>query len=101
MEVHVPVDGLQLGSTVQVGEQPSPGVVLPSSQLSRPSLVRSPQAVRWQLVLEQAQPWFHRQVAEQACAMSVMFKPGSHCSLAMVMPSPQIVTQGAPLNGHS
>ena len=35
----------QLGSSWQVAEQPSKGTVLPSSQLSAPSLTLSPQTV--------------------------------------------------------
>jgi hypothetical protein len=44
-EVQVPVAELQFGSKWQAGEQPSFGLVFPSSQASEPSTLPSPQTV--------------------------------------------------------
>jgi hypothetical protein len=104
LEVQVPVAELQFGSAWQVGEQPSFGIVLPSSQPSVPSTFPSPHTVWWQLggLPLQAQPGFHLQVEEHASAMFAAWTPGSHCSIgASTMPSPQSGTQGAFAKGQT
>src|SRR6185436_7846174 len=89
--------GGHLGSAWHVPEQPSNGMVLPSSHPSRPSFLPSPHLVVWHSVdgfPVQLQPAAHRQLGAQAFSMSATLKAGSHCSPAITMPSPQMGTQG-------
>ena len=95
---------VQVGSFWQSEEQPSNGIVLPSSQPSRPSRTLSPQRVAWHAVGGEpthAQPLFQRHAVEQARFMSGTCTAGSHCSLPMTMPSPHSGTQGARVSGQT
>ena len=47
------------------------------------------------------QPRFQRHDAEHARFMLVTATAGSHCSLPMMMPSPQSGTQGARVSGQT
>jgi hypothetical protein len=80
---------LQSGSIWQSSEQPSKGMVLPSSQLSAPSTMPSPQMVGVQTLGLPLHLWpistLH--VGEQPSPATVF--PSSHCSGKATMPSPQ------------
>src|SRR5580765_4599979 len=91
-------------STVQVDEQPSPETLLLSSQASAPSFLPSPHLVAWHSVgglPVQAQPGAQRQFAVQALSMLAILTAGSHCSVPITMPSPQLGTQGALRSGQT
>ncbi len=96
--VHAPAAGapddvfgqLEAGSTWQVGEQPSPAVVLLSSHFSLPSMTPSPQiGMQGFPGTGQRQPVSTvRQSAEQPSPPTLF--PSSQASGAVRMPSPQM-----------
>ena len=84
-------------------EQPSNGMVLPSSHPSSPSFLPSPHLVEWHSVdgfPVQLHPAVQRQLSAQAFSMLATLKAGSHCSPAITMPSPHMGTQGTPRSGQ-
>src|SRR3954467_11051125 len=80
---------VQVGSVWQVDEQPSKGTALPSSQLSAPSFLASPQTVGVQTLgwPSHLKPTSNLQVAEQPSPAALL--PSSHCSEVPTMLSPQ------------
>ena len=104
-EVHRPVAAPQFGSAWQVGEQPSLGRVLPSSQPSEPSTLPSPHTVWWQLRRVAGAGPAGIQLAggrARLAPCSSPGTPGSHCSMgASTMPSPQSGTHGALVKGQA
>jgi hypothetical protein len=96
--VQAPVAELQFGSAWQLAEHPSNGVVLPSSQLSAPSLMPSPQVVCEHTLgePEHLYPISYFHVGEQPSPAAVL--PSSHSSEDATIPSPQIAIfwQGFP-----
>jgi hypothetical protein len=94
---------LQFGSKRQVGEQPSLGKVLPSSQASEPSTLPSPQTVGVQTLFcpelpVHLKPISSLQLAEQPSPLAVL--PSSHISPAVITPSPQAGLHGLPGTRH-
>src|SRR6478735_3182238 len=88
LDVQAPL-ALQLGSREQSAEQPSNGVVLPSSQLSAPSTTPLPHLASVHLLGMPSHflPSSTRQRSEQPSPGATL--PSSHCSLAATTPSPQ------------
>jgi hypothetical protein len=88
----------QLGSFRQIGEQPSNGVVLPSSHDSAPSCTPLPQMASVHTLGAPSHflPSSTRQRAEQPSPEATF--ESSHCSVAATRPSPQraMLRQGAP-----
>src|SRR5690606_13151325 len=88
----------QLGSATHTSEQPSKGTTLPSSQLSAPSMMLSPQTVGRQTPgsPSQVKPCSNLQRSEHPSPGSRL--PSSHCSDSAFTPSPHTATlrQGCP-----
>ena len=110
----------QLGSLVQVFEQPDPSpknrpfgplqpvgnvtLLVPQSQPSLPSFTPLPQTDAAQVLLPpaapvQVAPGSTRQIEEQPSPFVVL--PSSHASLPIFMPSPHAGTHGVPGTRHS
>src|SRR5688572_7551561 len=88
-EVQATPGAPQFGSRKQMGEQPSKGMLFPSSQASAPSFTRLPQTASVHTLGWPSHflPSSTRQRSEQPSA-TAMFA-SSHCSVGATKPSPQ------------